>query len=148
MNALGIDRAVFDAMKNRPSRASVAAIGQRCVLDGAAPAAAALGLDALSKMMCDWSVGILEEAINGPNCAYCVRRLATSTLGELVLKAIRHGYRGISEPRCRSLIAQAQAVLSVQESEGAVGRIPAVGYLCDHLKQAVADGVFGALPDF
>ncbi len=148
MNPHGIDRAVFDALRHRPSRAAVAAIGQRFVLNGAPPALATLGLEVVSEMICDWSVPILEEAVNDPKRVIAVRRVAVDKLGELMLKAVRRGYSGISERRCRSLVEQAQAELRVQEREGGFGRIPSVEELCDHLSRAVAGGVFGMLPDF
>ena len=67
---------ILDALRNRPSRASAAAIGHHFVLNGAPPTLSIAGINALGEMMCDWSVAILEETINDPTRTYEVRRYA------------------------------------------------------------------------
>ncbi len=148
MNPSPIDRSVLDALKNQPSRASAAAIGQNFVLNGAPPSAGILGLDILADMMCDWSVAILEEAIADPTRSSRVRRHAITKLREALTKAIRRGYPAISEACCWSLASQAMLALQEQNRQGCPDQLPGVEDLCDHLSQAVEQGYFASLPDF
>ena len=99
-------------------------------------------------MVCDWSVAILEEAINDPSRGYPVRKYALDKLRQLVELAIDRGYAGLSKGTCRRLARQGLLEMRSHVREGTSGDIRAVEDLCDHLSQAVADGVFPELPDF
>jgi hypothetical protein len=139
---------ILDSLRHRPSRASAAAIGHGFVLNGAPPAVGMLGVDALCEMICDWSVAILEEAINDPSRNYGVRRHALERLCQLVMVSIDRGYTGIAKVTCSRLAHEAEAELKVRKGQTDFQEIQAVEDLCGHLSQAVADGVFGELPDF
>ena len=143
-----IQMSVLDSLVRRPSRASAAAIGHEFVLNGAQPNLRHLGLDALDKMVCDWSVAILEETIDEPTRGFHLRQHAVTKLRDLVKVAIDRGYSAINSTACHQLARAAQAELRSQVVKGQVWEIRAVEDLCDHLSQAVADGFFGELPDF
>jgi hypothetical protein len=106
------------------------------------------GLNALGDMACDWTVALLEEAINDPSRGYSVRRHAIAKLGELLKRAIDQGYTKATKGRCRLLVGRAHVALKIQSNRGICHPIQEVEDLCDHLGQAVADGFLGQLPDF
>lgn len=146
MSALAMPNPILDVLASRPSRASAAAIGIHYVLNGVPPALRVRGVDALSKMVCDWSVAILEEAITEPNRGYLVRRHALMKLRQLVETAIARGYAGISRRDCARLASECLAILG--QDGGSNRAKQALEDLCNHLSQAVADGHFGRLADF
>ncbi len=148
MSASPIRLGVLDALMRRPSRASAASIGQHFILNGAPPALRVRGLDAIGKMPCDWTVAILEMAINERRLGHLVRRNAINKLQELLLQAIDLGYCAVTQDECRQLTEAAQEILKAQDRIGEQGEIGAVEDLCGHLSQAVADGAFEQLPDF
>ena len=73
MTTLAAPMPMLAALASRPSRASAAAIGHQFILNGEAPALRMRGLDVLGNMVCDWSVAILEQAIEDPSCGFLVR---------------------------------------------------------------------------
>jgi len=148
MSVLAVRMDVLEALMGRPSRSSAAAIGRQFVLSSSPPEARIRGLNALSGMVCDWSVAILEEAINDPSRGYLVRRYALTRLCGLVRKAIDQGYTGLIRSECDQL--EFRAVMALSAEDGETGRnenLPAED-LCCHLAEAVAAGLFGELPDF
>ncbi len=148
MSVIAMQMSILHSLVRRPSRASVAAIGHECVLNGSPPVVRIRGLEALSSMVCDWSVAILEEAINDPRRGYVVRRYAIGRLCLLVKRAVRLGYAGITMQTCHQL--ENEALLAIRQTADQAGRceIESVEALCNHLSQAVADGIFPELPDF
>lgn len=148
MSAPSFQGTVLLALARRPSRSSAATIGHEFVLNGVPPALQIRGLNALAEMTCDWTVAILEEAINSPTRTCFVRHYALSMLGALLQRAIDEGYRRIGRDECRQLVRSAGVELGVRCAEGAPGEIAPVEELCNHLSQAVADGFFAELPDF
>jgi len=137
--------AVLHSLTSHRSRASAVAVGHHFVLNGVPPVVQMKGIEALSNMVCDWAVAILEEFITDPLRNYLVRKQATRQVSDLVIKAIERGYRGISRDGADQLTAQALEALS---QEGTANREEAVERLCGHLSRAVEEGCFGSLPDF
>jgi hypothetical protein len=140
--------AIINSLAGRPSRASAAAIGHEFVLNGAPPRLAVRGLDALSEMVCDWTVAILEEAVNDPTRAFLIRRQALLKLRDLLAGAVDRGYPHLDRSACHHLAREAMHELddardSDRECEGR-----AIEDLADHLSQAVDEGYFKELPDF
>jgi len=139
---------VLNSLVGRPSRASAAAIGHHYVMNGVPPGLRIRGLSALADMVCDWTTVILEEVITDPSRGYLVQQYAFGLLENLVKRAIDQGYRRLSPLECARLVAQARAGLKRQFTAGDSGESEAVEDLCNHLAQAVADDVFGQMPDF
>ena len=139
---------ILDSLRSRPSRASAAAIGHRFVLNGAPRALNLLGIDALAEMICDWSVALLEEAVNDPSRAFGTRQYAISKLGELLSTAIDRGYSHATREDGHRLVIPAKAELEARKDESPFREIQAVEDLCNHVSQAVAEGIFEQLPDF
>jgi hypothetical protein len=139
---------VLSRLRHQPSRASVAAIGHHFVLNGAPPRLRICGIDAVCDMVCDWSVAILEEAIEDPGRGRLVRRYALEKLSELVKRAVERGYGGTTPAECDRLADAARTGLFPEAEARDRVEVPAVEDLCNHLSQAVADGVFGQMPDF
>jgi hypothetical protein len=101
----------------------------------------------LCEMICDWSVAILEEAINDPTRCYDVRQYAITKLGELLIEAVERGYSRITRQECFQLVSEAKARLKAGKDDPCF-EDQAVEDLCGHLSQAIADNFFGELPDF
>lgn len=140
---------VLDSLCRLPSRASAAAIGHGFVLnDWSGPEFAMIGLDALSEMVCDWSVAIFEETINQTTLNRAVRRYALRKLHALVALAVDRDYQRISKESCCELVKQAEAEMEAQENGCPFKDIQAVEDLCNHLNEAIEGGVFERLPDF
>ncbi len=139
---------ILISLRDRPSRASAAAIGHGFVLNGAPGAFRIRGLDALTGMMCDWAVAIFDEAITGAKQPVHVRRHGIGILHRLVSEAIAKGYRGAQLEEVQCLYHDALTFTrGCGDAAKSVSR-QAVEDLCNHLSQAVADGCFGRLPDF
>lgn len=134
---------VLNLLTVRKSRASVAAIGHQYILADQMPQVQIKGIEALAGMVCDWSVAILEECISDPLKNYVVRRRALNCIESLLKTAVRRGYDRIGYAAIGRL---AQTAMDTNGSNGQ--SCPALEGLCDHLSQAIADGHFGALPDF
>jgi len=139
---------VLNALAGRPSRASAAAIGHHYVMNGVPPGLRIRGLSALADMVCDWTAVILEQVITDPGRGYLVQHHALSLLEDLVERAIDRGYRRLGLQGCGRLARAAEAELKGQFAAGADAQMQAVEDLCGHLAQAVADGLFGQIPDF
>jgi hypothetical protein len=105
------------------------------------------GIDALARMVCDWGVAILDEAIHDPSRVHLVRRHALRQIGNLVAEAIRRGYRGIDG---RTLVVlQDEAHRRLMQVDGGMDREePAATDLCNHLSRAIEEGYFGQLQEF
>ena len=139
---------ILDALRNLPSRASAAAIGHHFVLNGGPPTLRIAGIDALAEMICDWSVAILEEAINDSTRADKVRSYALATVGKLLSTAIARGYGAVTKEECHQWMEEAQAEMTAHNGKSHPLEFGPVVELCSHLSQAVADGLYGQLPDF
>lgn len=148
MSAPTFQGTVLLALARRPSRSSAATIGHEFVLNGVPPALQIRGLNALADMTCDWTVAILEEAINSPTRTCFVRHYALSLLGALLQRAIDQGYRRIGRDECRQLLRAAGAELGARCAAASSDEIAPVEELCNHLSEAVAEGCFEELPDF
>ena len=139
---------VLDALTCRPSRASAAAIGQRFVLNRASPALAVRGLDALGDMLCEWTVAILDQAIHDSSRLPMVRQHALAKLCVLLNAALQRGYTKLDRQGFFRLMGEAQRSVEDGKRNVDAETIPAVEELCNHLSEAVSDGVFGQLPDY
>lgn len=148
MSTMAMPIPIINSLVHRPSRASAAAIGHTYVLSDAPPALRVRALYAVSKIVCDWTVAILEEAINEPQKGYLARRCALDQLIDLVEQAIDRGYQGLGNAACAQLAQEAQSCLKSQANTGEHYEIGAVEDLCDHLGTAIERGVFPAVPDF
>jgi hypothetical protein len=138
----------MDHLCRTPSRASVAALGHAYVLNGAPPALSLMAIDAITRMICDWTVVILEETVNDRSLHKNVRRYALNMLGALLSRAVSNGYHGLARFESRRLLLEARQVFEEQLATTGSPEIQPVEELCNHLSQAVSNGVFGELPDF
>ena len=150
MTTTAIQESVLCSLISHPSRASAAAIGHQFVLNGAPPALCLQGVEALSRMPCDWGVVILEQAVEDPSRPHSVRIQALKKLYALMRSAIARGYSYLTMPDARRLVAEVEEHLRSQRGgqEEAPNEIPALEELASHLCEAVAAGMFGELPDF
>ncbi|HOW74083.1 MAG TPA: hypothetical protein PKY77_26050 [Phycisphaerae bacterium] len=139
---------VLSTLAMKPSRASAAAIGHHYVLEDAPSALRLHGVDLLCGMVCDWSVALLDELINSPHADFALRQYALHRLHELLKVAMNRGYEHLSPPECRRLMTRARREIQRYCRADGHGEMWAVDELCSHLAQAVADGLFGELPDF
>lgn len=139
---------VLSALTRRPSKASAAAIGINFVLNGAPPALRLRGIDALARMMCNWSVAILEETITDHSRPCLLRTYALERLGGALNDAIHRGYPRLSETDKLRLLNEARQALATIRDVTADDEIPAVTEMCNHLDEATRLGLFGELPDF
>ncbi|HOW69711.1 MAG TPA: hypothetical protein PKY77_03845 [Phycisphaerae bacterium] len=139
---------VLSTLAMKPSRASAAAIGHHYVLDGAPSAIRLRGVDLLCGMVCDWSVALLDELISSPHADYVLRQYALHRVHGLLRVAMSRGYANLGPPECRRLMTRARRELQHYCIRVGQPGMPAVDALCSHLGQAVADGLFGDLPDF
>lgn len=139
---------VLRSLASRRSRSSAAAIGHNFILNGAPLPVALQAIDVLSTMVCDWTVAILDEAVSRPQANRLVRSRALTVLGKLAEEAVDRGYPRLTRADCRKLARVAQKAVNRNEGRMARNEIPAVEDLCDHLGEAVAEGIFPRLPDF
>ncbi|MBP7935850.1 MAG: hypothetical protein KA354_14485 [Phycisphaerae bacterium] len=139
---------VLSTLAMKPSRASAAAIGHHYVLDNAPSRLRLRGVDLLCRMVCDWSVALLDELINSSHVDFALRQYALHRVHELLKVAMGREYEHLSPPECRRLMTRARCELQSHCSRRLGGEMSAVDELCSHLAQAVADGLFGELPDF
>ena len=148
MTLVGMHESVLHSLFSRPSRASAAAIGHQFILGDAPPALCVRGLDALSHMVCDWSVAILEEVVGDPGRPFLVRLRTVRAMRDLLSTAIDRGYQGITSEECCQLASEAEAELKNRQAEASASEMQAVEDLASHLSEAVAEGFFEELPDF
>ncbi len=139
---------ILHALTRRPSRSSAAALGHKFILNGAPPRLQLLGLEALADMTCDWSVAILEEAINDRTRRRQIRERALELVVGLLRIAVERGYRRIEEREIANLAELAGIRLLERCRRRVGGEDAAVELLCSHLSEAVEEGRFGRLPDF
>lgn len=146
MTALATDMTVLYSLAARPSRSSAAAIGHQYVLNNCPPQVQIKGLSALSRMICDWSVAILEEFITDPLRNYLARQYAVRLAGHVLGKAVQRGYSEIDQKAVQELVGM--GIRALQPNERGDGENPAAEILCSHLSQAIEKGCFGLVPDF
>ena len=148
MTTLNMDETILRSMGRRSSVGSVTGIAHKFILNGAPRRLAILGIDVIGEMMCDWTVAILEEAINDPSRPPQVRFHALEKLVESLLHAIQRGYARVTPEGVRRLASESKKALEERLKGIYQADIQAVEDLCNHLSEAVDDGVFAPLPDF
>ena len=148
MCTMSTSHIVLEALARRPSRSSATAIGHRYLLDGTTPELRIEAINALSRMVCDWSIAILEEAICDPTRGFLCRRYALARICGLLEQAIAEGYDRVTRAECRHLRRHAAAAIEASTKLEEPVEIDAVEILCSHLCQAIADGVLKETPDF
>jgi hypothetical protein len=148
MCTMSTSHIVLDALARKPSRSSATTIGHRFLLDGSAPALRIKAIDALSRMVCDWSIVILEEAVCDPTRGYLCRQYALSKICGLLEQAVACGYDRIGRAERRQLRREAAAAIEASTGAEKPVEIAALESLSCHLCQAIADGVLKQTPDF
>ena len=148
MTTLKMDESFLYALGHKRCRGTVAGIGHRFILNGSPPRLAIQGIDVIGGMMCDWTVAILEEAIDTPGRHPQVRFHALEKLAEILLHAIQRGYSRVTPKGVRQLASESKKALEDRLKGTHQGDIQAVEDLCNHLSEAIDDGVFVPLPDF